>query len=415
MKNIVKGVIVICMIILMVTLIGCAQRTTGKISEKMTVAVSIVPQETFVKAVAGDLVNIVTLIPPGNSPANYAPTPREMEAFHQASLYFTIGTPAEEANILPKAKELNENMTVVSLPEEVEKVYPHRYFEEAHVHKEDKHEHGGDGHHHEGGDDADGSECASCSDCQQHEEGSHGHEGDKHGHEHGEDGHHHEGENDADGSECACSDCQQHEEGSHGHEEDKHGHEHGGDGHHHEGEDDADGSEHASCSDCHQHGGRDPHIWLSPKRVKVMVEVIAEELSAVDTKNKAIYEKNAKAYIEKLDQLDRDIKDVLSPLKNKTFMIYHPSLGYFADDYGLEMIALEKDGKEATAKQLQAVIDKAKKENIKVIFYQAEIDSKQTETFAREIGGKVVQIEPLSPHYIENMGKIADTFKNVLN
>ena len=373
MKNIVKGVIVICMIILMVTLIGCAQRTTGKISEKMTVAVSIVPQETFVKAVAGDLVNIVTLIPPGNSPANYAPTPREMEAFHQASLYFTIGTPAEEANILPKAKELNENMTVVSLPEEVGKVYPHRYFEEAHVHKEDKHEHGGDAHHHEGENDADGSECASCSDCQQHEEGSHGHEGDKHGHEHG------------------------------------------GDGHHHEGENDADESEHASCSDCHQHGGRDPHIWLSPKRVKVMVEVIAEELSAVDTKNKAIYEKNAKAYIEKLDQLDRDIKDVLSPLKNKTFMIYHPSLGYFADDYGLEMIALEKDGKEATAKQLQAVIDKAKKENIKVIFYQAEIDSKQTETFAREIGGKVVQIEPLSPHYIENMGKIADTFKNVLN
>ena len=149
MKNIVKNTAVILIMILSVTLIGCTQRTTGTASEKMTVAVSIVPQQTFVKAIAGDLINIVTVVPPGNSPANYAPTPREMEAYHQASLYFTIGAPTEEANILPKAKAINENIRIISLAEEVGNVYPHRYFGKEHGHEEDKHEHGAEEHEHE--------------------------------------------------------------------------------------------------------------------------------------------------------------------------------------------------------------------------------------------------------------------------
>lgn len=269
--------------------------------EKLTVAVSIVPQEAFVKAVAGDLVNVVTMIPPGNSPANYQPTPKELEAFSIASIYFSIGVATEEANILPKARDLNKNIKIVPLEEAVGKVYQHLYF-----------------------------------------------------------------------------------------------------GEHEEHEDD------------HNHEGRDPHIWLSPKRVQVMIDVIKDELINADEANKKHYEENAKAYIQKLDEVDKEIKNILSGVEQQAFIIYHPSFNYFADDYGLKMVTIEESGKEATINRLQQVIDFAKKNNIKFVFYQAEFDSQQARTIADEIDGGVVQVDPLSIDYINNLKEIAGKFRSVL-
>ena len=87
-------------------------------------------------------------------------------------------------------------------------------------------------------------------------------------------------------------------------------------------------------------------------------------------------------------QLDNDIRSALTDLPNRTIIVYHPAFGYFAADYGLTMIALEEEGKEAAAVDLQRVIDLARAQNIKVVFYQAEIDSKQSRTLAEEIGGQ---------------------------
>jgi zinc transport system substrate-binding protein len=161
-------------------------------------------------------------------------------------------------------------------------------------------------------------------------------------------------------------------------------------------------------------GERDPHIWLSPKRAKVMVEVISREMGELDEANKEIYEKNAKAYIERLDELDKEIEESLKGVENKKIIVYHPAFGYLADDYGLEMYALEEEGKESTAVRLQEMIDLAKKENIKAIFYQDEIDSSQSKAFAEEIGGKTVQLSPLSANYISNLKKMADTISEVM-
>jgi zinc transport system substrate-binding protein len=248
---------------------------------KLIVAVSIVPEKTFVEAVCGDLAQIVTLIPPGSSPENYEPTPMEMEKFSDATIYFSIGVPTEEANILPNVGD----MKVVSLQEEISEIYDDRTFES---------------------------------------------------------------------------------------------------------------------------GERDPHIWLSPKRVKVMVAAIAREMGEMDEDNKEVYEKNAEAYMTQIDELDRKIKGALEGAQSKKFIVYHPAFGYLADDYGLEMYSLEEDGKEATPKHLQKMINLAKKENIKVIFYQEEIDSSQSEAFAEEIGGKTIQLSPLANDYINNLIKMAN-------
>jgi len=142
------------------------------------------------------------------------------------------------------------------------------------------------------------------------------------------------------------------------------------------------------------------------------VEVICSELVKIDPDNKDTYETNLANYIEKLSRLDEDIITTINKLKNKSFIIMHPSLGYFADDYGLNMVAIEQDGKETTAKRLQSVIDYAKDNQINVIFYQAEFDSQQAQTLALEIDGTTLEIEPLAKDYLGNMQTIIDAFKN---
>ena len=150
------------------------------------------------------------------------------------------------------------------------------------------------------------------------------------------------------------------------------------------------------------------------REVMVMVKAIRDELITVDPNNQSIYEENASKYIQQLQNLDQEIKTNLENLENKTFIIMHPSMGYFAEDYGLTMVAIEEDGKEATANRLQGIIDLAREEDIKVIFYQAEFDNQQAETLVLEIDGETLAFEPLAPDYITNMTKINETFERVL-
>ncbi|MBK5201893.1 MAG: zinc ABC transporter substrate-binding protein [Spirochaetaceae bacterium] len=157
--------------------------------------------------------------------------------------------------------------------------------------------------------------------------------------------------------------------------------------------------------------GRDPHIWLSPKRAIVMVNEMANEISKLDENNRDFYMTNAKAYIDKLTQLDRDIKTELSSLTNREFIVYHPAFGYFSSDYNLKMDVIEAEGKEATAKSLVALITKAKSKGIKNVFYQAEISGSQSTVFAKELGGIAIQLNPLSPDYINNLKTTAKLIK----
>ena len=282
----------IMLLIGLLLLAGCSNNTkNGEQSKesvgKMTVAVTIVPEQTFVKAVCGDLVDVVTMVPPGSSPENYEPTPQQIQKFSKADVYFAIGVPVEQTYILPNAGDMN----VVALQDKVAQIYPDRTFES---------------------------------------------------------------------------------------------------------------------------GDRDPHIWLSPKRAEVMVDEIADEMGKLDEQNKDVYRQNANDYIAQLQQLDQDMKTSLKDVKNRKFIVYHPAFGYIAEDYGLEMVALEEEGKEATIQHLKDMVDLAKKEHIKVIFYQEEIDSSQSESFAEEIGGKTVMLEPLAADYINNLKKMSKTMSEVM-
>ncbi len=156
-------------------------------------------------------------------------------------------------------------------------------------------------------------------------------------------------------------------------------------------------------------GERDPHLWLSPKRVIVMVKKIAETLMKTDPENSEIYKENAEKYCKEIENLDKEITKLLGEKQNRKFIVFHPAFGYFANDYSLTMYALEEHGKEADAKHLAEMSDLAKKEGIKSVFYGAETSHRQAEAFAEELGGKAVCLEPLSPDYVENLRTMAKT------
>ena len=121
MKKIISILLTVLLLISGIALQSAVAQTETTV---ITVAVGIVPEEAFVRAVAGDLVKTVTLIPPGNSPANYQPTAKEMEQLSDAAVYFTLQMPTEQANILPKVADFNADIPIVDLREAVLAQYP---------------------------------------------------------------------------------------------------------------------------------------------------------------------------------------------------------------------------------------------------------------------------------------------------
>lgn len=161
-------------------------------------------------------------------------------------------------------------------------------------------------------------------------------------------------------------------------------------------------------------GSRDPHIWLSVKRVIRMVETIRDELINLDPDHETDYQTNASAYIAELTELDTYIEEAVEGLSDNQFIVYHPSFGYLADDYGLVMHAIEQEGKEATPQDLEDMIDLARELDIKVVFYQGEFSDAQATSFAEEIGGVTMMLAPLAPNYIENLKDMIDLMIDVL-
>jgi len=150
-------------------------------------------------------------------------------------------------------------------------------------------------------------------------------------------------------------------------------------------------------------GSMDPHIWMSPRNAQIMVQNIANGLIHIDPDNRAYYEQNRDVYLQKLAQLDQDIREGLSGVRNRVFMVYHPAFGYFASSYDLTMLPIEAEGKEPTPAGLQHLIEQAKEQNIRVVFAEPQFNPQSAKVIADAINGRVVLIDPLARDYIENL------------
>lgn len=161
------------------------------------------------------------------------------------------------------------------------------------------------------------------------------------------------------------------------------------------------------------HHGKDPHVWVSPKNVKIMAKNIYYTLVKVDSKNKEYYKSNYDNFIKEIDLTDIRIKSILSSLPgNSKFMVFHPSWGYFAKDYNLEQLVIEVEGKEPKPKILQKIIKEAKEENVKAIFTQTEFSDKSAKVIADELKIKVIKETPLAQDWSQNLIQMANSIAN---
>ncbi len=280
-------------------------------TEKPTVTVSIVPLETFVKKIAGELVELNVMVLPGHSPATYEPKPSQMRALSRSRLYFSVGVPFETV-WLPRFADQNPDMKIVPTQAGLELL-----------------------------------EMAS---------------------------HHHEDEGDD--------------------EHDAH------DDHDHEEE------------DHEEHGGKDPHIWLSPANVKVMARTILTELLVLLPENKAVMTANYNRFIQDIDATDQRLRALLTPHRGSTFMVFHPTWGYLARDYGLQQLPIEMEGKEPSPARLGAFIRKAKEQKVRAIFVQPEFSQKAAKLIAKEAKVTVVSVSSLSAEWAESLLAFARAFGN---
>ena len=161
----------------------------------------------------------------------------------------------------------------------------------------------------------------------------------------------------------------------------------------------------------HSHEEDDPHTWLDPILVKSIATNIAEVLSKKYPKNAKLYEENLKKFHQELDALDAQISSEFKDIKNRKFIVYHPSWGYFAARYNLEQIPVEINGKEPKPKDLQALIALAKKEKIKAIFVQPGFPENAAKNLAKECGAKVISINHLAQNWDEELLKTVEVLK----
>ena len=138
--------------------------------------------------------------------------------------------------------------------------------------------------------------------------------------------------------------------------------------------------------------GTDPHVWMDPVRVAGALPSLAAALGEADQSGAAAFDERAGEYAKGLGALDREIGEALRsvPKSDRELVTSHDALGYFADRYGLEVIAsaFSASGPEAepSAEQLDEVLSAIEDNDVAAVFAGAEDDPETLELIANEAG-----------------------------
>lgn len=166
----------------------------------------------------------------------------------------------------------------------------------------------------------------------------------------------------------------------------------------------------------HGHGDEDapdPHTWTSVKNARIMASNMLKAMREVDPGHADEYQHNYERFTERLDSLDRAFAERLAPVKETTFLVWHPSLSYFARDYGLRQLVVGgAESKESSVSDIRNAIDSAEANEARVFFCQADLDSRHVAALNAEIGAREVTVNLLSSHWEEEMEKIVEALEN---
>jgi len=272
--------------------VSCTQEQKST-EGKAVVSVTIIPQKYFLEQLAGQMIEINVLVPPGASPATYEPSVAQLSQLDRSDLYVSMGHLGFELSWMDKIRTVNPGMEVMSMSHGIDLIRG----------KEEEHD-------------------------------------------------------------------------------DHHGH-------------------------AHKHAGVDPHIWMSARNAALMLTNTAEALFRLLPEDSVKIATNLTGMLIQMDSLDREIAKILSDSEGNSFMIYHPSLSYFAQDYKLNQLSMELEGKTPSPSHMKKLTDLGREHQISTIFVQMEFDKKNAEILSKETGAEIIGINPLDYDWPGQMIRIA--------
>ncbi len=157
----------------------------------------------------------------------------------------------------------------------------------------------------------------------------------------------------------------------------------------------------------HGNGESDPHLWTDPIILKRISGIIRDALIRIDPEHAADYRLQQQQVAGRLEQLQHRLERALAPVRGRSFLVFHPAWGYFAQRYGLHQLAIEHEGKQSGAHWMTELIRQARTEGIHVIVVQPQFDQRLAREIAKAIDGRIAMVDPLSRNYRASLERLA--------
>lgn len=167
------------------------------------------------------------------------------------------------------------------------------------------------------------------------------------------------------------------------------------------------GIELATIDGAFEKAGRpDPHLWMSPQKMLLMVDNMVLGLKQLDPADATTYDTNATSYKAKLIELDAYAEKTLGaiPAERRKLVTAHDAMGYFAARYQFKIVgaiipSVATDAAETTPKALAVLVDTIRAEKIPAIFAEVSVNPKFIEQVAAE-----AQVKVVPDLYIDSLG-----------
>ncbi len=169
-----------------------------------------------------------------------------------------------------------------------------------------------------------------------------------------------------------------------------------------EGDEDYDGHKHES----------DPHIWLDPVLLKTQTTNIANALGELYPDKKMQFFLNLDKIHARLDALHAELTRISENVKRKTFIVMHPSWGYFAERYKLIQLGIEQEGKEIKPADLIKIGRVSTSANVGVVFSTPGFTKNGLNEIAKATNAKVTTADHMSENVESELLNVMKALEN---
>ena len=152
--------------------------------------------------------------------------------------------------------------------------------------------------------------------------------------------------------------------------------------------------------------GFDRHLWMSPKLAMEQAKIIAQTLQEAYPQHKEIFNQGLSSLLADLDQLDQELTKKLMPIKGQAMLVSHPAFGYFCEEFGMQQLSVEFEGKDPLPQDIEKMMEAVKQSTVRAVFILPEYNNKGALLIAEELHLPVYEIDPYAKNYFGTMRKL---------